>query len=76
MITVTEEAKRFIHTINTDVRLSEGAVFRLDRAMSGPYGEGLLIVSVDKPREGDQPVEHEGEDILHICGAVSSAHDG
>ena len=76
MITVTERLKRYVHTVNTDVSLREGSVFRLDRAMSGPYGEGLLVVSVDEPREGDQPVECEGEDILHISGAVSEAHDG
>jgi Fe-S cluster assembly iron-binding protein IscA len=76
VITVTEEAKRHLHTVNADVRLREGSVFRLDRAMSGPYREGLIVVSVDEPREGDQPVEYEGEDILHISEAVSSAHDG
>lgn len=76
MITVTEEAKRFVHTVNTELRLPEGSVFRLDRAVSGPYGDGLLVVSVDEPRDGDQPVEYEGEDVLHISGAVSSAHKG
>ena len=76
MITVTEKAKRYLHTVNADVRLREGSVFRLDRTMSGPYGEGLIVVSVDEPREGDQPVEYEGEDILHISGSVSGAHDG
>jgi hypothetical protein len=76
VITVTEEAKRYLHTVNTDVKLREGSVFRLDRAMSGSYAEGLIVVSVDEPREGDQRVEYEGEDILHISGSVSSAHDG
>lgn len=76
MITVTEGVKRFVNTVNTDVRLREGSVFRLDRAVSGPYGEGLLVVSVDEPREGDQPVECEGEDLLHISGTVSEAYDG
>lgn len=31
---------------------------------------------VDEPREGDQPFEHEGENLLHISGVVSVAYDG
>jgi hypothetical protein len=33
-------------------------------------------VIVDEPREGDQLIEHEGEDLLHISGTVSAAYDG
>lgn len=36
MITVTEEAKRYVRTVSTGVRLREGLVFRLDRSTTGP----------------------------------------
>jgi Fe-S cluster assembly iron-binding protein IscA len=76
LITVTEEAKRYVHTISSDARLSEGLVFRLDRMKTGRCSEPSLAVIVDEPREGDQPVEHEGDDLLHISGAVSTVYDG
>jgi iron-sulfur cluster assembly protein len=76
VITVTEEAKRYVRTVSTGVRLREGLVFRLDRSTTGPYVQGRLAVCVDEPREDDQPVEHEGEDLLHISGTVIAAYDG
>ena len=77
MITVTEEAKRYIRTVSAGVGLPDGLVFRLDKTRTSWYGERRLGVSVDEPREeGDQSVEHKGEDLLHISGAVSSAYDG
>lgn len=74
MITVTEEAKRYVRTASTGARPPEGLVFRLDN--TGRDGSPSLAVIVDEPREGDQPVEHEGEGLLHISGAVSAAYDG
>lgn len=76
MIVVTEEVKRYVRTVSTGVGLPEGLVLRLDETGHGRYDERQLVVSVEKPREGDQPVEHEGEDLLHISGTVSETYNG
>ena len=100
MIFVTEEARRYVRTVSTNVGLPEGAIFRLDETGTGRYlrryrllsrgalvfrldetgtgwhGEPPLAMSIDEPRDGDEPIEHEGEYLLHVSETVSAAYDG
>lgn len=76
MIFVTEEVKMYVRNVSASVELPEGLVFRLDETGAGEDEEERLVVSVEEPKEGDQPVEHEGEDLLHISGEVSATYNG
>jgi iron-sulfur cluster assembly protein len=67
LITVTEEAKELFQ----NVEYPEGSVLRLDLVKEDQIG-----LAYGEPKEDDQVVEHEGENLLHIAGIVSQALDG
>lgn len=76
MIIVAEEAKRIVHAV-ARVALPEGQSLRLDTARaSGANGASTCTVLIEEPREGDEPVEHEGERFLYVSREVSEAYDG
>lgn len=72
MITVTEEAKELFQ----NVEYPEGAVLRLDPVMDEDSGQTQIGIAAGEPRDDDQVVDHEGEELLHIAAPVSEALDG
>lgn len=72
MISVTEEAKELF----SNVEYPEGTVLRLDPATDQNTGETQIGIAAGEPRDGDQVIEHNGEDLLHIHATVSEALDG
>jgi Fe-S cluster assembly iron-binding protein IscA len=76
MIILTEAAKRRFLEIKPSGH-SNGEVLRLDRVEATTNGdEPKLAVYVGEPEEGDDPVVHEGESLLHVSRMVSAAFDG
>ena len=73
MITVTEEAKALIGAQDTP----EGTVLRLDPVeMSRATEEIQIGFAAGEPRDDDQVVEHEGEEVLRIGAPVSGLLSG
>lgn len=72
MITVTQEAKELF----LNVERPEGTVLRLDPVTDENIGETQIGISADEPRGGDQVVQHDGENLLHIDASVSETLDG
>lgn len=72
MITVTEGARDLF----LSVEHPEGTVLRLDPMTDENTGETQIGIAAGEPVGGDQVVEHEGEDLLHIAAPVSQALDG
>lgn len=72
MIEVTEEAKELF----LEVERPEGAVLRLDPVVDQSTGETQIGMSAGEMMDGDQVVEHDGEDLLYIAAPVSEALDG
>jgi Fe-S cluster assembly iron-binding protein IscA len=75
MITVTEETKRILHAV-ARAALPEGQNLRLETSRTSGTGAEKLAMLVDEPKEGDEPVEHEGEPFLYVSRRVSEAYDG
>lgn len=67
MIRVTDEATTLLATIDRP----EGTVLRVE-----PAGQDRLELVVGEAQPGDQVVEREGQDLLHISGAVGNLLDG
>lgn len=67
MITVTEEAKELFQ----NVEVPEETVLRLDLVEEDKIGLGY-----GEPKEDDQVIDHEGEELLYIAGLVSQALAG
>ena len=73
MIAVTEQAKELLW----GAEYPEGTVLRLDPLeVDQATGRVEIGLVAGEPMEGDQVVEYEGEDLLHIAGPVSEALDG
>lgn len=72
MISVTQEAKELF----VDVDRPEGTVLRLDPVTDQSTGETQIGMSAGNFQEGDQVVEHDGEDVLYIAAPVSEALAG
>jgi Fe-S cluster assembly iron-binding protein IscA len=76
VIILTEAAKRRFLEIKPSSD-PNGEVLRLDRVEATTNGdEPKLAVYVGEPEEGDDPVVHEGESLLHVSRMVSAAFDG
>ncbi len=72
MIEVTEEAKELF----LQVEHPEGSVLRLDPVTDQSTGETQIGIAAGEHQDGDQVVEHAGEDLLYIAAPVSEALDG
>lgn len=72
MISITEEAKELF----MDVDHPEGTVLRLDPVMDENSDETQISLGAGEEMDGDQIVEHSGEEILYIAAPVSEALDG
>ncbi|CAN5875982.1 hypothetical protein BH23ACT11_BH23ACT11_29740 [soil metagenome] len=72
MISVTEEAKELF----LDVDRPEGTILRLDPVTDQSSGETQIGLGAGEQQEGDQVVEHAGEEVLYIAAPVSEALDG
>lgn len=72
MISITEEAKELF----MDVDRPEGTVLRLDPVMDEDSGETQISLGAGEELDGDQVVEHAGENILYISAPISEALDG
>jgi len=73
LITVTEEAKALISAKDTP----EGTVLRLDPVnIVRATEEGRIGFAAGEPRDEDQIVEHEGEEVLRIAAPVSGLLSG
>ncbi len=72
MIEVTEEAKELF----LEVEHPEGSVLRLDPVTDQSTGETQIGIAAGEQQEGDQVIEHDGEDLLYIAAPVSEALDG
>jgi len=74
LITVTEEAKALISTQDTP----EGTVLRLDPIPEeGRVAEEVALgFTAGEPKEDDQVVEHEGEQVLRVARTVSEMLNG
>jgi iron-sulfur cluster assembly protein len=72
LITVTEHAKKVLRGYTCP----DGTALRLDPA-SGHRSDGLLArLGFGKPKEDDQVVDHEGEELLRIDRTVSEELNG
>ncbi|MGH3087913.1 MAG: hypothetical protein ACRDSJ_11425 [Rubrobacteraceae bacterium] len=72
MIQVTEEAKELFQ----NVEHPEGTVLRLDPVLDENTGQTQIGIAAGEPQDGDQVVDHDGEELLHIAAPVSEALDG
>jgi iron-sulfur cluster assembly protein len=73
MMAVTEQAKELLWS----AEYPEGTVLRLDPLeVDQATGRVEIGLVAGEPKAGDQVVEHEGEDLLHIARPVSEALDG
>ena len=72
MISITEEAKELF----MDVDRPDGTVLRLDPVMDQDSGETQISLGAGEELDGDQVVEHAGENILYIAAPISEALDG
>ncbi|CAN5876297.1 hypothetical protein BH23ACT11_BH23ACT11_30720 [soil metagenome] len=72
MISVTEEAKELF----LEVDRPEGTTLRLDPVTDESSGETQIGLGAGEQQNGDQVVEHAGEEVLYIAAPVSDALDG
>ncbi|HEY6750066.1 MAG TPA: hypothetical protein VI027_01925 [Rubrobacteraceae bacterium] len=73
MITVTEEARELFQEIDN----LNGTVLRLDPVTTEELtGETQVRLGVGEPKDDDQVVQHEGEDLLCIARPVSEIFNG
>ncbi len=73
MITVTEEARELFQEIDNP----DGTVLRLDPVTTeGVTDETQVRLGIGEPKNDDQVVQHEGEDLLRIARPVSEALNG
>ncbi|CAN5589547.1 hypothetical protein BH24ACT22_BH24ACT22_01660 [soil metagenome] len=72
MISVTEEAKELF----IEVDRPEGTVLRLDPVMDEDRGQTQISLGAGEELDGDQVIEHAGENILYISAPISDALDG
>ena len=73
MITVTEEARELFQEIDNP----NGTVLRLDPVTTEELtGETQVRLGVGEPKDDDQMVQHEGEDLLCIARPVSEIFNG
>lgn len=73
MITVTEEARELFQEIDN----LDGTVLRLDPVTTEELtGETQVRLGVGEPKDDDQVVQHEGEDLLCIARPVSEIFNG
>lgn len=72
MISVTEEAKELFQEVDRP----EGTVLRLDPVTDQTSGETQIGLGAGEQQDGDQVVEHAGEEVLYIAAPVSEALDG
>ena len=72
MISITEEAKELF----MDVDRPEGTVLRLDPVKDQDTGETQISLGAGEELDGDQIVEHAGENVLYISAPISEALDG
>jgi iron-sulfur cluster assembly protein len=73
MITVTEEARELFQEIDNP----NGTVLRLDPVTTEELtGETQVRLGVGEPKDDDQVVQHEGEDLLCIARPVSEIFNG
>lgn len=72
MISITEEAKELF----SEVDRPEGTVLRLDPVMDEDSGETQISLGAGEELDGDQVIEHAGENVLYISAPISDALDG
>ncbi len=73
MITITEEAKELFREIDNP----EDTVLRIDPVTTNETsGETRVRLSIGEPRNDDQVILHEGEDLVRIARPVSEALNG
>ncbi|CAA9463748.1 MAG: hypothetical protein AVDCRST_MAG28-3805 [uncultured Rubrobacteraceae bacterium] len=73
MITITEEAKELFREIDNP----ENTVLRIDPVTTNEMaGETRVRLSIGEPRNDDQVILHEGEDLVRIARPVSEALNG
>jgi iron-sulfur cluster assembly protein len=74
LITVTEEAMLLLSAFDmSTLDLAEGAVLRLDPVT---YDEVTGEITLGEGKGDDQIVQHGGEQVLRIAGAVSQRLNG
>jgi iron-sulfur cluster assembly protein len=78
LIRVTEEAKALLSTVDMGTLDSaEGTVLRLDPvAYDKETGEMSLSFAPGEGKGNDQIIQHGGEQVLRIAGAVSQRLNG
>ena len=73
MITVTEGARELFREMDNP----EDTVLRIDPVTTNDAsGETRIRLSIGEPRNDDQVVLHEGEDLVRIARPVSEALNG
>ena len=73
MITVTEEARDLFREVDNP----DGTVLRLDPVTAeGMTAETQVRLGIGEPKNNDQMVQHEGEDLLRIACPLSEALNG
>lgn len=84
MISVTDEAKDLLQEMlqqaeqqagieDEEVGIRLAPTTAPEEAEGGQVGLGLML---DRPREGDQVVEHHGKNVLLVDSSTSSMLDG
>ena len=73
MITVTEDARDLFREVDSP----DGTVLRLDPVTAeGVTAETQVRLGIGEPKNDDQVVQHEGEDLLRIARPLSEALNG
>jgi hypothetical protein len=61
----------------TDVEIPEGLALRLDTLRMSHNGDTPgIAMCVGEPEQDDRRVEHEGQTLLYVSGAVAEAYAG
>jgi iron-sulfur cluster assembly protein len=73
VITVTEDARDLFREVDN----LDGTVLRLDSVTAeGVIAETQVRLGLGEPKNNDQVVQHEGEDLLRIVRPLSEALNG
>jgi iron-sulfur cluster assembly protein len=73
VITVTEDARDLFREVDNP----DGMVLRLDPVTAeGVAAETQVRLGIGEPKNNDQVVQHEGEDLLRIARPLSEALNG
>jgi iron-sulfur cluster assembly protein len=73
VITVTEDARDLFREVDNP----DGTVLRLDSVTAeGVIAETQVRLGLGEPKNNDQVVQHEGEDLLRIARSLSEALNG